>query len=276
MRWGNDTLGLLSVILVFLVAGLSAVLDGEEPSIRQAPDTAVRRPPVTAPRQDLAALPQISITVDAKRDSSGTAFAVGDGVWVTARHVVDGCDVVGVLTPPGRGDRASRIAVHPNADVATMSTGRSGPPVRLADTLPARGDIAYHIGYPRGQPGALRSRMMGLRTMNVGGRYSTREVVIAWAEIERFPDDPRPLSGLSGGPVFDAEGRVVGVHVAGSVRRGRSFTAHPDSLRTMVEAAGVGDAGRWAEARFTPESMVRVGDELRGAWSVAKALCDVR
>ena len=157
-----------------------------------------------------------------------------------------------------------------------MTTGRSGPAVRLAESVPRPGDIAYHVGFPRGQPGELRSRMIGMRTMNVRGRYETRELVIAWAEIERIPDDSRPLSGLSGGPVFDDRGRVIGVHVAGSVRRGRSFTAHPSSMRAVLDAAAIPVASSWADARFSPDSLPRVADDLRADRTVAKALCDVR
>ncbi len=285
MRLGNDRIGLLGVLLVAAISILSALFEDPPsadapPAIRppaaRAPDASVRRPVPAPVSDDWASLPVISIAVGEKRDSSGTAFAVGDGTWMTARHVVDGCDVVGVLDDRGRGIRARGVTIHPGADVAVMDLARTGPAVRFADSVPRPGDTAYHVGFPRGVPGEMRSRMMGMRVMNVRGRYSTREPVIVWAEIERFPDDSRPLSGLSGGPVFDARGRVIGVHVAGSVRRGRSFTAHPVSMLAVLDIIGAPPPTGDAEPRFTPTTLPRVADDLRSGWTVAKALCDVR
>src|SRR3546814_17084344 len=73
------------------------------------------------------------------------------------------------------------------------------------------GQAGYHFGYPHGRPGAMRSQLLGRGGMRVTGRYSTREPVLAWAEVERVPDSDDALSGLSGGPVVEAAGRLVGV-----------------------------------------------------------------
>ncbi|MCR9267831.1 MAG: serine protease, partial [Alphaproteobacteria bacterium] len=182
----------------------------------------------------------------------------------------------GVLERPGKGLRAQRVYIHPSADVALMTVGRAGPPVRVADREPQPGDVAYHVGCPRGQPGEMRSRLIGAGMMNVTGRYSTRERVLAWAEVERVPNDSSPLSGLSGGPVFDAAGRLVGVHVAGSKRRGRSYTAAPRSIAEALAADGVQVSAQGVAPDFSPASFVDQSNALRAAWTVAKALCDVR
>lgn len=276
MRLGNNRLGLLGFLLVMLISVISSFLEDSPAPPRDGGDVSVRRPVPALPAEDLAGLPEFSVEIGAKADGTGTAFAIGPGIWMTARHVVDGCDAVGILERPRQGLRARSYSVHGSADVAVMRIDRSRPAVRFADATPQRGDIAYHVGFPRGQPGEMRSRMLGLSVMNARGRYSTREPVIAWAELERYPEDSRPLSGLSGGPVFDSQGRLIGVHVAGSVRRGRSFTAHPSSIRALVEQAGV-VASRDAESQpFTPDTLPAVADALRGRGTVAMALCDVR
>lgn len=277
MRLGTDKLGLLGVLTVVLIATISSLLeDRSAPGPARSGETSVRRPPPGRASADLVGVPEFSIAVGDKKDSSGTAFAIADGVWMTARHVVDGCDVVGVLERPGRGMRARSYDIHSNADVAVMRINRSAPMVQINDAAPSLGDIAYHVGFPRGEPGELRSRMLGVQVMNAYGRYSTREPVIAWAEIDRYPDDSRPLSGLSGGPVFDDQGRLIGVHVAGSVRRGRSYTAHPASIREMMAQAGVVPSERGRPLSFTPQTLPQVADVLRGNGTVVKALCDVR
>lgn len=250
----------------------------KEPSTpsREGGDVSVRRPLASAPPGDLAGLPEFSVEIGRRADGRGTAFAIGSGFWMTARHVVDSCDAVGILERPRRGLRARSYSVHGSADVAVMRIDRSGPPVRFADVPPQPGDIAYHVGFPRGEPGELRSRMLGLSVMNARGRYSTREPVIAWAELERYPEDSSPLSGISGGPVFDSQGRLIGVHVAGSVRRGRSFTAHPSSILEMVERAGVNLSSGAELLPFSANTLPAVADALRERGTVAMALCDVR
>ena len=276
MRLGNNRIGLLGFLLVILISTISSFLEGPQKPSRPAGDVSVRRPMPTPRAPDLVGLPEISVEVGDRRDGMGTAFAIGTGLWMTARHVVDGCDVVGILEQPRRGVRARSFAVHDSADVAVMRIDRSGPPVRFSDTVPEQGDVAYHVGFPRGIPGEMRSRMIGLSVMSAHGRYSTREPVIAWAELERYPDDSRPLSGLSGGPVFDSQGRLIGVHVAGSVRRGRSFTAHPSSMQDMVSRAGVTPGTNGPTVAFSPTTLPDVADTLRARETVVKALCDVR
>jgi S1-C subfamily serine protease len=276
MRLGNNRLGLLGVLLVAIVAITSSLLEGTSPPTRDGGEVSVRRPMPSGRVDDLAGLPEFSIQIEKTRDSSGTAFAIGSGMWMTARHVVDGCDVVGVRDRPGHGVRARAFVVHSNADVAVMRIDRAGPPVRFNDVPPEPGDVAYHVGFPRGQPGEMRSRMLGVSVMNVRGRYSTREPVIAWAELERYPEDSSPLSGLSGGPVFDAQGRLIGVHVAGSVRRGRSFTAHPSSIHAMAEQVGVSPSTDAMPLPFTADTLPAVADALRARGTVVMALCDLR
>ena len=42
-----------------------------------------------------------SVTVITSSGSCGSGFAVGDGLIVTARHVVEGCDFVAIVTSDG-------------------------------------------------------------------------------------------------------------------------------------------------------------------------------
>lgn len=274
MKLPTDKLGLVAFAVVMVMAFLGSRNPQTGPGVDEP--ISVRRPAISQPADDWRGLRQFSITIGEKVDSSGTAFSLGGGWWMTARHVVDGCDAVGILRAPDRGIRAAEVAIHRAADVAMIATDRAGPPVRIADQAPMPGDAAYHVGFPRGKPGEVRSELIGTQVMRVSGRYSTREPVLAWAEVERIPDDPSPLSGLSGGPVFDAQGRLVGVHVAGSVRRGRSYTAHPSSIAGLMADRQVRAASRGADVRFSPSSFIDVADRLRADWTVAKAVCDVR
>lgn len=276
MRLGNNRIGLLGFLLVIIIAAISSYLEGPKEPPRAGGNVSVRRPVPTPSPQAPAKVPEINIKIGERHDATGTAFAIGTGVWMTARHVVDECDVVGILEPSHRAVRARSFTVHDNADVAIMRIDESGPPVRFADVLPEPGDNAYHVGFPHGVPGEMFSRMLGVTVMNARGRYSTREPVIAWAEQARYPYGSGRLSGLSGGPVFDNQGQLVGVHVAGSVRRGRSFTAHPSSIRDLLARSGVTPTTDGPAINFTPVNWPAVADTLRARETVVKALCDVR
>ena len=52
----------------------------------------------------------------------------------------------------------------------------------------------------------------------------------------RLPEGDGTLSGISGGPVFSTDGRVVGINSASTDRRGRILTVAPDAMMPTVTA----------------------------------------
>lgn len=278
MRLGNDTIGLVVAVLALLVGALTSGgsvdrSDGPEPGV------SVRRPPPAAPPSGellpppSSRDPMIHIELGPKSNSSGTAFPVGRGIWMTARHVADDCAKIGIVTGPSRAVRGGEVLVHQNADLALFRAPVRPAPVAVADGDLRIGQTGYHFGFPRGEPGAVRSTLLGRGVMRESGRYSTREPVLAWAEVERVPDSDEPLSGISGGPVFDSAGRLVGVHVAGSIRRGRSFTTAPRSMRELWARAGVTPAAEGPVPALDDIDFVKIGERLRKELIVAKAIC---
>lgn len=179
------------------------------------------------------------VDIPFKRSSgTGTAFAVAkDGVWLTARHVVDGCDEVGILTGPRKGIRVQRRFVHPRADVAVLMTANAPTPLPLAASARSTRD-GFHVGFPKGSPGALFGRRLGETRLRSKGRYSTSERAAVWSERSRIPARFDSLGGMSGGPVFAGDGRVIGVVLAESPRRGRTFSALPDTIAEALSVAG--------------------------------------
>lgn len=287
---------LLALVLLVLVAAAGKLMQvAPEPAPAPPPGETPRRPAPAVPGDGLwaaetqawlsdapapspnASAPwsrvpnQANVDIPFDRSSgSGTAFAVGDGLWFTARHVIDGCDDVGIQTERRKAIKAS-VRVHRNADVALLTT-RTGPAPFAVAPAAAVGEDGYMVGFPKGAPGAVHARKIGDTTLRERGRYNTRETADVWAERSRIPNRFGSLGGLSGGPVFDARGRIVGAVLAEEPRRGRVFAAQPATLRGLVadSAADVGGV------HFTEGAYPQTARTLILERRVSRVLCRVR
>ncbi|MBB5684626.1 S1 family peptidase [Sphingobium boeckii] len=184
-----------------------------------------------------ATLPEFGIADRGRpQDSQGTGFAVSpDGIWLTAEHVVTGCDRVGLATGPNSAERVGQIFESRVSDAAAIAGGaRTATTLALSPVMPREGDDGYHMGFPSGQPAVVHSRFMGRGNAVHPGRS---EPVLAWAEIERFPDFEHGLGGISGGPTLDVRGRVIGINSAAGERRGRVLTTVPEAASGLLQAA---------------------------------------
>lgn len=260
-----------------VVAGLLLAAIG-----RRQPVTAPPAPPPVAEAEAGATLepaspfdPEVVVEVASQaRPSAGTAFSVADdGLWVTARHVVDGCAKTAIVVAPGRGVEA-RVQVDPQGEAAVLRTQGGAPalPLDLAAAL-RRGELAFHPGFPQGEPGEAASRLLGRENLVIRGRGARTEPVLVWAEAGRTDGLNGSLGGLSGAPALDTAGRVIGVTIAESPRRGRIYTTVPETVSHALSAAGgVLRASARAEP-ITPETYGRVADDLRRSLRVAEVVC---
>lgn len=211
---------------------------------------------------------------NAIKPGSGTAFSIADdGVWLTARHVVDGCRQAAIVVADGRGVAAS-VRIDVRGEAAVLTTEGGAPAMPLGLSLPLqRGERAFHPGYPQGRPGEVTSRLLGRETLVVKGRGAREEPVLVWAEVGRTNTLDGPLSGLSGAPALDAAGRVVGVTIAEAPRRGRIYTTAPETVGQVL-AANPRRASTFAVGEpITTENYGRVADSLRRDLRVAQVVC---
>lgn len=273
----------LAIVAIVVGAVIGRVADwGEAPS--DGPH--VRRPDpgrYEAPPHDLPALPPTSaadptirIDVPEVHSGSGTAFSVDrSGRWITARHVVDGCPQVVIGTGGRRGVLVERVVNHPNADLSVLWTRGGAPALPVSRAGLRFGQESFQFGFPKGQPGDIYAELIGRRQLRISGRYRTTEPVIAWIQRLRVPDFGPDLGGISGGPVLDRDGSVIGVVVAGAPRRGRSYSTAPVSVIEVLERAGVAaaDTGPRAAAPLDGRMFSRYGDGLREKLTVAKVYC---
>ena len=218
--------------------------------------------------------------------STGTAFAIAGGLWLTARHVVDQCDSIWIVKPgrPIKPDQKVRKAIlHPKADIALLHfpLAPGHPPVVTAPHQPRRKAAGFHFGYPGGNPGDVLSFYLGDSAATIRGRGAATFPIQVWAAKE-IPARLTSLGGLSGGPAFDETGRIIGVTIAESPRRGRVATTPATLSGEMIDLAGVArqvstdNGGASRVEGLAPATYHKVGDALRASLAVAQVYCHVR
>jgi len=185
---------------------------------------------------------------------------------------------------------AADVRLAPRADVALLITDGGPAALPVAVEAPLRkGQRAFHPGFPQGRPGEVTSRLLGRETLKVFGRGARDEPVLSWAEVGRTNGLEGTLSGLSGAPALDAQGRVVGVTIAeapaGSAPgraggappaaappRGRIYTTAPETFGPAIrgEQTPADDARGQA---ITTEDYGQVSNRLRRDLRVAQVVC---
>lgn len=143
---------------------------------------------------------------DAVPFSTGSGFFVSeDGYFVTAAHVVGQSSVVSIVSPSGD-LRAALVAKDDRNDIALLKVEGRFSFLQIRDSRTVRlGEVVATVGFPNPtiqgrQPKFSKGEIAGLS--GLGDDPSSFQVSV--------PVQP----GNSGGPLFDAAGRVVGVVVA--------------------------------------------------------------
>jgi S1-C subfamily serine protease len=205
--------------------------------------------------------------------AAGTAFSIaGQGRWLTARHVVDGCRRPALVIGGGRAVAAD-VRLSPRADIALLITAGGPPALPVTTVTPLRlGQRAFHPGFPQGRPGEVTSLLLGRETLKVRGRGARDEPVLAWAEVGRTRGLEGTLAGLSGAPALDRRGRVVALTIAEAPRRGRLYTTAPDTLGPAIRGEQPADEPLRGEP-VTIDNYGRVADDLRRDLRVAQVVC---
>jgi serine protease Do len=265
-----DWLIYAAVVVALLIAAVGRQERADAPAAPPPPPEAEGTALGPASPFDPAVVVEVA---DKTQAGAGTAFSIASsGVWVTARHVVEGCSRAAIVVAPGRGVAAS-VRIDPEAETAILTTDGGAPPLPLGLTQRLRrGERAFHVGFPQGRPGEASSRLLGRENLVVQGRGARTEPVLVWAETGRTDGLKGTLGGLSGAPALDDQGRVVGVTIAEAPRRGRIYTTAPETTARTLAASG----RRLGELPGTPisaDNYGRVADDLRRNLRVAQVVC---
>ena len=157
--------------------------------------------------------------------SLGSGFIVDpSGLVVTNNHVVANADVVTVQLSDGRELEGRVLGRDDKTDVAVVqiTQGSGFQAVDWGDSDGTRvGDSVFAVGSPFGLGNTVTSGIVSARGREIGGAYD-----------DFLQVDAAINSGNSGGPLFDASGRVIGVNTAiftpsgGNVGIGFAIPAH--------------------------------------------------
>ncbi len=169
---------------------------------------------------------------------SGSGFLISaDGYVVTNKHVVDddSADYTVILNDESE-HSAKVLARDPNNDIAVLKIeGASFPFLTLGDSDALRvGQTVIAIGNPLGEFANSVSRgiVSGLgRNVEAGSYFGESETL-----RDIIQTDAAINPGNSGGPLFDIEGRVIGINVA--VAQGAEnigFALPVNSIKRVVD-----------------------------------------
>lgn len=203
-----------------------------------------------------------------KVQSLGSGFVIdaGQGLVVTNNHVIADADDIEVNFTDGAKLRARLLGKDPKTDIALLKidpAGKKLTAVAFGDSEKARiGDWVMAIGNPFGFGGTVTLGIISARNRNINaGPYD--DFIQTDASINR---------GNSGGPLFDMDGKVIGINTAIISPSGGSIGigfAIPSELAVSVidQLKQFGETRRgWLAVRIQP-----VTDEVAHALSLPAA-----
>jgi S1-C subfamily serine protease len=177
------------------------------------------------------------VAVNGRRRWAASGTAHGEDLVLVADHALEREEDVTVETPDGRTLPAEVVGRNPAADLALLRVEGLGIEAATPAEGPVRiGQLALAVGR---NSGGVRARMGIVSSAGESLRIGRGR------RLERYLGaDASPFPGLSGGPLVDAGGEVLGIVVAGV--RGVSV-AVPAGYAWEVAgglAAGDSSAGR--------------------------------
>jgi S1-C subfamily serine protease len=172
------------------------------------------------------------------KEYTGTGFVISNhGDIATAYHVIGDLSSINVTTSDGVVHPGKVVAVRPSSDIAIISIGadQATKPVSLADNSNSlhTGDSIYSIGHPAGwrkeylSPGTFNSTdtARDLGFTDIDGQNPNHILLDVKQNIQ---------GGDSGGPVFDANGKVVGI-VSRSDSRSSAYMVSVNDLWPIMD-----------------------------------------
>jgi len=166
-------------------------------------------------------------------ESLGSGFIISaDGLIVTNNHVIDGSDDIQIYLTDGSHYPAKIIGDDAKTDLAVLKINANKPLpfVQFGDSTAAQvGDWVMAIGNPFGLGGSVTLGIVSARNRDIqSGPYDSF-----------IQTDASINQGNSGGPLFDMNGKVIGINSAiiaeGGGSLGIGFAIPEDLAKPVVD-----------------------------------------
>lgn len=165
-----------------------------------------------------------------KRMSASGIIWSGDGVVVTAHHVLQKDDGIQVGLPDGQTIAATLAGRDPTTDLAVLRVQASGlNPLPRAGSTPESLQVG-HLVLALGRPGRSVQATLGIVSA-LGDSWRTP----LGGAIDRYlQTDVVMYPGFSGGPLINASGQVAGLNTS-ALLRGISLAVPTGTVERVVE-----------------------------------------
>lgn len=136
----------------------------------------------------------------------GAGVVYDEGLIMTAAHVVQDSETVGVRFTDGEQVTGNVLGTAPDVDIAVIEVEREGlTPANFATEKPRVGQMAIAVGSPWGLESTVTSGIVSAVDQTNCSFETCASMVQTDAAIN---------PGNSGGPLVDREGRVIGINVS--------------------------------------------------------------
>lgn len=271
MEWRRG-IAAASVLLAALTLALASCAASPPPD----PDSPSREAAVEA---CLASTVSLVLEDGGRGDGFGSAIVFNEqGYLLTAQHVIEGVSGISVLAPNGRVSIARVIAEDPAGDIAVL---QCKPLPSMKPAVPATqaraGETVFGVGNPFGT-----ARMGGAPSISAGIVSATGRSFVSERTgriyLNCVQHDAPTNPGNSGGGVYNAAGRLIGMNVlintpqdiaaesgvAFALPAARLWQAAEQLLRGQsVNHGWLGARGYRAALWLNSEGLGRVGSMLR-------------
>ncbi|MEY5012696.1 MAG: hypothetical protein RLZ22_370 [Verrucomicrobiota bacterium] len=228
---------MMRLIPCLAIASFLAVATG---SLRAAePDLAALEAKVKSVAQQTLPATVALVSEDTKSSGSGVIVSA-EGLILTAAHVVQGAEEMFVVFPDGKQITGKVLGANHSKDIAMVKTKDKGPfPfVNLGESKPLRaGDWLVALGHSTGFDAARTPPVRFGRVISEGpGNFLTTDCTL--------------IGGDSGGPLFDLEGKLVGIHSSIGINRENNNHAGIDGFK--ADWKSLLDGNTWGALTLNP------------------------
>jgi serine protease Do len=187
------------------------------------------------------AMPATVALLSEKTGSSGSGvITTADGLILTAAHVVQGAEELLVVFPDGEQVPGKVLGANYSKDIAMVQITRKGPwpfAAMGASKPLAAGDWLIALGHSAGFDAARTPPVRFGRVVSKGpGNFLTTDCTL--------------IGGDSGGPLFDLDGKIVGINSSIGVSLTNNNHAGIDGFKEDWERIRAGEA--WGRLSMNP------------------------